>query len=85
MELLPSRKANVDDFWSIQDYKSANHEPTSQHEHESVGDYIVSRKRNLCAGRTTMRKIKMRDSSLLRHMLLLVDTLDGKRIVKVSI
>jgi len=42
MELLPSRKVNVDDFWSIQDHKSTNHEPTSQHEHESVGDYTVS-------------------------------------------
>ena len=58
MELLPSRKANVDDFWSVQDHKSANHEPTSQHEHESVGDYTVSIKRNPYAERTTMREIK---------------------------
>ena len=50
MELLPSRKANVDDFWSIQDYKSANHEPTSQHEHKSVGDYTVSIVGNPSAG-----------------------------------
>lgn len=62
MELLPSRKVNVDDFWSIQDYKSANHEPTSQHEHESVGDYTVSIIENLCAGRTMMREIKKENS-----------------------